>query len=104
MAIARIDVVDRGTVELTQRQQPGGRRGLEGGTARDCGAGGQHRWGAGAVVDAGNHERIDESGGRWIGELAGVEQMHHGGERNTADQFGDVVAADGDRLGGRLGE
>ena len=45
-----------------------------------------------------------KSGRRGIGELAGVEQMHDGGERNRADQFGEVVAADRDRLGRGLGE
>jgi hypothetical protein len=56
------------------------------------------------VVDAGDHERIDESGGRRIRELAGVQEVHDGGERNGADELGDVVAADGDRLGGGLRE
>ena len=84
--------VHRGAVELAQRQEPGGRRGLQGGTTRDRGAGGQDRRGAGAVVDAGDHDGIDQSGRPGIGELAGVEQVDDGGERNRADQFGDVVA------------
>ena len=94
----------RGAVELAEGQQPGGGAGLQGGTARDGGAGGEGRRGAGPVVDAGHHHGVDEPGRGRIGQVAGVEEVDHGGERDRADELGEVVAADRDAVGGGLGE
>ena len=70
-------------MELAQRQEAGGGRGLQRGTTRRSGSRGQHRRRTRTMIDAGNHQRVDESGRRGIRKLTGVEEVHHA-ENGTA--------------------
>ena len=59
-----------GAVELAERQQPGRRRGREGGAAGDRRAGGEHGRRSCTVVDARHHHGVDQPGGRRIRQVA----------------------------------
>ena len=74
------------------------------GTARDRGPGGEGGRGAGSVIDARHHHRVDQSGRRGIGQLPGEQEVDDGGKRDRADELGELVAANRDAFGRGLGE